>query len=50
MIDFDKELEKYDYILTVEDVAQKVSSENEQDDFIRILDSINKKIDKTVGK
>ncbi len=45
MINFEEEIGKYEYILTVEEVAHKVGVENEQNDFIKILETINNKID-----
>ncbi len=45
MINFEEEIAKYEYILTVEEVAHKVGLENEQNDFIKILEAINEKID-----
>ncbi len=44
MIDFEEEINKYEYILTVEEVAQKVSVENDENDFIKILEMINSKL------
>ncbi len=45
MINFDEEINKYEYVLTVEEVAQKVEQENEQNDFLKLLKMINDKID-----
>lgn len=47
MIDFEEELNKYEYILTVEEVAEKVGLENEANDFVKLLEMINNKIDGT---
>ncbi len=44
MIDFGEEINKYKYILTVEEVAQKVGAENSEKDLIKILEMINDKI------
>lgn len=45
MIDFKNEIGKYEYILTVEEVAKQVSVENEQNDFIKILETINNNLE-----
>ncbi len=44
MIDFEEEINKYEYILTVEEVAQKVNVENDENDFIKLLEMINNKL------
>ncbi len=44
MIDFEDEIKKYEFILTVEEVAQKVGVESEENDFLTILETINEKI------
>ncbi len=48
MIDFEEELNKYEYILTVEEVAQKVGLEKEENDFVKLLEMINEKIDEKI--
>lgn len=45
MIDFEEEINKYEYILTIEEVEQKVMSEKNENDVIRLLEMINKKIE-----
>lgn len=45
MIDFEDEIGKYEFILTVEEVAQKVGVESDENDFLKLLDMINNKID-----
>ncbi len=47
MIDFDDEIKKYEFILTVEEVAQKVGVESTENDFLKILETINEKISNT---
>lgn len=47
MIDFNEEINKYEFILTVEEVAQKVGVENEENDFLKLLEMINNKIHNT---
>lgn len=47
MIDFDEEISKYEYILTIEEVEQKVMSETKQNDVVKLLEMINSKLEST---
>lgn len=47
MIDFEEEISKYEYILTIEEVEQKVMTETKQNDVVKLLEMINSKLEST---